>query len=169
MEYSPHGLEYTHVCGRIIGYQFNTPDGYVLSHDHTSLTPGNEINEPYVDGVSVTYGFPRQHIWTLYGGGSEDRCCETPATTFQPPSFIEKNYFCDIGNVWRDISFTTPPMWDDEANCPNDDACCAPQSGMCFNTTLTVPTIEYIEIRICADQSSGDEDTPLELVEIYVK
>ena len=72
VEYSPDGVEYTHVCGQIIGYQFGSPDGYSFSHGFYTLTPGNEINEPYVDGVSVTYGNPRQRIWSLYASFSED-------------------------------------------------------------------------------------------------
>ena len=46
---------YQRVCGRITGYQIGSTDVF-----------GGPplINEPYVDGVSVTYGMPRKHIWT---------------------------------------------------------------------------------------------------------
>ena len=89
VEYSPDGVEYAHVCGRIIGYQFGSPDGYSFSHGFYTLTPGNEINEPYIDGVSVTYGNPRQHIWTLYGGVKEFSfgCCNALRSVSQPPPF----------------------------------------------------------------------------------
>ena len=50
--------QYSRVCGRVIGYQFKTPDAF---YRHCS---GRMIDEPYVDGVSVTYGTPRKHIWT---------------------------------------------------------------------------------------------------------
>jgi len=141
VEYSPDGLEYTHVCGQIMGYQFGSPDGYSVSHAYISLTPGNEINEPYVDGVSVTYGNPRQHIWTLYGGLREfdAGCCSTPTSSSQPPSFVEQNYFCDTGNPdghLMTVLFTTSPLWDNDANCPSSATCCAPHSGPWFNTTL---------------------------------
>ena len=49
-------LRYHRVCGRIIGYQIGSTDAF-----HGSQS----IDEPYVDGVSVTYGEPRKHIWTL--------------------------------------------------------------------------------------------------------
>ena len=77
VQFSPDGYEYTQVCGRIIGYQFAYPDGRVASSNpyFITLTPGYELNFAYVDGVSVTYGSPRQHIWTLYGGFRPDRCC----------------------------------------------------------------------------------------------
>ena len=172
VQFSPDGYEYTQVCGRIVGYQYASPDGYIFSHHFITLTPGNEINEPYVDGVSVTYGAPRQHIWTLYGGLWPDSCCDTINTV--PLSFLENNYFCDTGNPaaiahWNYVFFHDYPLWDGISGC-DDASCCAPHSGPWFNTTLTAPTTDDIEIRICGDQNNYiDEDTPLELVEIYIK
>ena len=168
VQFSPDGYEYTQVCGRILGYQFATPGGFIPTHHST---PGNEINEPYVDGVSVTYGAPRQHIWTLYGGAVSAGpygCC---ATANPAASFLENNYFCDTSNPATGLNFVLfpdSPLWDGIAGC-DDASCCAPHPGPWFNTTLTAPTTDDIEIRICADQSTADEDTPLELVEIYVK
>ena len=50
--------EYSKVCGKIRGFQTGTPDSFANSaHD------GLEGN--YVDGVSLTHGHPRQHIWTF--------------------------------------------------------------------------------------------------------
>jgi hypothetical protein len=51
------------VCGRALGYQFGDTDAFFAN--------GNgdiPINEPYVDGLSITYGSPRQHIWTFAAG-----------------------------------------------------------------------------------------------------
>ena len=31
-------------------------------------TQHNDINSFYVDGVSITYGTPRKHLWTLMCG-----------------------------------------------------------------------------------------------------
>ena len=50
------GVQYFQVCGRIIGYQLGQPEAFYL---------GRELNQRYVDGVSLTYGSPRQHIWTF--------------------------------------------------------------------------------------------------------
>ena len=159
VQFSPDGYEYTQVCGRIIGYQFATPG---------LLPPHNNIDEPYVDGVSVTYGAPRQHIWTLYGEIYQTGCCGD----YAEPTFVDNNYFCDTGNPHGNfqgfILFPDSPLWDGISGC-DDASCCAPHSGPWFNTTLTAPTTDDIEIRICADESTANEDTPLELVEIYVK
>ena len=48
---------YSRVCGRIIGYQVVTPDGFRDTVD-------TNINQSYMDGVSITYGIPRTHIWS---------------------------------------------------------------------------------------------------------
>jgi hypothetical protein len=60
--YSSAGLTYTKVCGRVTGYQVGHPDAF-----HSS----DSINESYVEGVSITHGSPRSHIWTLAAGLSE--------------------------------------------------------------------------------------------------
>ncbi len=49
------------VCGKILAYQYNTPDAYSRSGDSN-----------YVDGVSLTHSSPpRQHIWTFVAAWSE--------------------------------------------------------------------------------------------------
>ena len=48
-------IEYQRVCGRVIGYQDKSPDGF--------LNADRSINDIYMDGVSITYGQPRNHIW----------------------------------------------------------------------------------------------------------
>ena len=164
VEYSSNGYEFTQVCGRIIGYQFASPDG---------ISAGFGYHDIYVDGVSLTYGVPRRHIWTFYAGWREGEfgCCYS---MYSVVSQVGENYFCDTGNPdafpWLNTFFTDHPLWDGIPNCPsNNDTCCAPHSGPWFYVNLTSPTTDSIEIRICGDQSSYDEDTPLELIEIYVK
>ena len=49
----------TQVCGRVNGYQFGSTDAFGNYHiyDQTS------IERTYVEGVSLTHGQPRKHIW----------------------------------------------------------------------------------------------------------
>ena len=49
--------QYSRVCGRIIGYQVGSPDGFNQYYGMISL------NQGYMDGVSITYGYPCHHIW----------------------------------------------------------------------------------------------------------
>jgi len=63
--YNTYGINYSHVCGRVIGYQYATPSAF-------SRNSGT-IDSYYVDGVSLTHGPPgaRQHIWTFAAGFTE--------------------------------------------------------------------------------------------------
>ena len=47
----PTNGQYSRICGRVIGYQVLTPDGF-RHHDHTG----------YLDGVSITHGESHHHI-----------------------------------------------------------------------------------------------------------
>ena len=58
------GGDYTRVCGRIIAYQDNSPDAMWAYTRGVATT----IDNSYVDGVSLTHGSPRQHIWTFAAG-----------------------------------------------------------------------------------------------------
>ena len=56
MNYSLTSIRsYTKVCGQVIGYQIGSTDVFVNQQ--------NSINTGYVDGVSITYGVPRTHIY----------------------------------------------------------------------------------------------------------
>ena len=62
--YSTGSEQYDQVCGRITGYQIGTVDAFIDG-------PDVAIDTYYVDGVSVTRGSPRQHIWTFAAGVDE--------------------------------------------------------------------------------------------------
>ena len=59
--YSTYGISYSHVCGRVIGYEYNSPDPF----SERSTT----IDSYYVD-ASITHGAAgrRQHIRTFVAG-----------------------------------------------------------------------------------------------------
>ena len=110
---------YQNVCGMALGYATNSPDAFL------NQTVG--IDGAYLDGVSITYGLPRQHIWSLGVGHSNQvysiyRCpCDNSNRNEAPlpPSFVGNNYFCDSdhinGEVWDGActsnccTFNNPP------------------------------------------------------------
>ena len=100
--FSNDTLEYSRVCGKIIAYQYGTPDAFAPSG-----RPSNpSINTYYVDGVSLTHGSPRQHIWTLAAvHGLHFNCpCtnnNTASQATQPPAFVRNDYFCDTESSTR--------------------------------------------------------------------
>ena len=47
--------------------------------------------------------------------------------------------------------------------------CCSAPGLPWFHKILNTATTDYIELRVCADQSTSDEDAPVAQYEIYVK
>ena len=177
--YSTFGMNYSHVCGRVIAYQHGSPDAFGYSASQT-------LEGYYVDGVSLTYGSPgsRQHIWTFAGGLVEnnpsrypaDSCpCDDRATARSlVPSFVGNDYFCESGNPgprYSNSLYANDPLWDGQG-C-GSSSCCELSYPLgvtppWFCKQLPQPTTDDIEIRICRDQDH-DEDTPIELIEVYIQ
>ena len=169
LTYSTGSEHYDQVCGRIIGYQSGTPD--------TFNRASRSIDSYYLDGVSVTYDSPRQHIWSFVGGldeGHHSVCpCVTGSTTgTRIPSFVDQNYFCEAGITRYSSGFglwpNGDPLWDGQG-CGPTSSCCTFNSPPWFNVQLSSPTTDDIEVRICGEEAIENEDTPIQLIELYVK
>ena len=165
--YPVNGIEYSRVCGRVIGYQFGTPGSFFVAS-------AQGLNGHYVDGVSITYGSPRNHIWTFaasYGLVETSNGCPCDTDSFQGtvPSFIGRDYFCESGHTTQIIHdlFPNNPLWDGR-DCLSESMCCMYNNPPYFCQTLDAPTTEDIEVRLCCNEEIEDEDTPLELIQIYV-
>ena len=174
-----HGIEYSRVCGRVVGYQFGNPDAFEPYVRRLKTT----INSCYVDGIILTHGqSPRQHIWTFAVGIDEaetrgyfNSCpCMNLYTTRLPP-FIGQDYFCDSGDTLDDrqpgksVFFPTNPLWDGQG-CGGNDTCCEFNNPPWFCKQLPQPTTDDIELRLCmVTQQNNWEDSPIEIVEIYIK
>ena len=167
VNYTTGSEQYEQVCGRIFGYQVGFSDGFY----DASIS----INAEYVDGISVTHGSPRQHIWTFTGGLDEQdinaafACVNGSTTGNKIPSFVGQNYFCESGLTRWDGSSdfsSDDPLWDGQG-CGPTSSCCIFNSPPWFNVRLPFPTTDYIEVRICSDTITGD--TPIQLLELYVK
>ena len=173
--YSTEGTEYSRVCGRIIGYQFGSPEAFLLENGDDQQT----IDGAYVDGVSLTYGNPRQHIWTFAAAldNREDiRSC--PCTDINReenitiPPYVDNDYFCETGvptgQISRHTFYPDDPLWDGEG-CGPTSACCTFNNPPWFCKHLPQPTNDDLEIRICAAHSVFYKKTPIQLVEIFIK
>ena len=193
VQFPSNGIRYSQVCGRVVGYQYNSPDGNYPG-DYTAETPGsvitsehNNINSYYTDGVSITRGSSRKHIWTLicglneaslYSGHSDGRyncpCSQSSLQNSTLQSFIGNDYFCESGNPSTDGSFaaqlyTQDPLWDGKGCGSLEENCCSAPGLPWFNNVLNSTTTDYIELRVCGDQGTNDEDVPVSFYEIYVK
>ena len=170
-----HGIEYSHVCGRVIGYQNKSPDAFSRYHYNRSTT----IDDSYVEGVSLTHGqSPRRHIWTFAAAADEIHAQEwvCPCTrtdrlyTGTIPPFIGQDYFCETGSRAQHhlIFYPEDPLWDGQG-CGGTSTCCSFNNPPWFCKQLPQPTTDDIELRLCANEAISNEDTPLEIVEIYIK
>ena len=188
VQFPSNGISYSQVCGRVVGYQYESPDAVQHGEWRNKKYIGgtdpkhNDINSVYVDGVSITRGSPRQHVWTLMAGllGSHilwDGRFNCPCSngSKQGPhvqSFVNNNYYCESGayTSWGNTLNASDPLWDGKGCGTLEKACCSVPGLPWFhrdygNTTTT----DYLELRVCADQETDDEDTPVSFYEIYVK
>jgi len=157
-------VEFSQVCGRTIAIQNDTPNGFGYPDD---------IEGHYVDGVSITHGSPRQHIWSFATYASDDYtsvayicpCSQPSLNVPPPPSFVGNNYFCDTAaethvNGWH----PDDPLWDGQG-CPSTSICCSFNNPPWFSTTLPQSTTDDIEVRTC---NSHDFITII-LLDLYIK
>ena len=160
------GLEYRRVCGRVIGYHVTSPDAF-----HTN----RNIDQIYLDGISITRGSPRNHVWSYVGAWTESErvrnlCPCRYSGANQPPAFVGDNYYCESANPDRqfiyDQVFPNDKLWDG-LQCEHEGTCCITKSPPWFSVDLTNPTSDDIEVRICGNESTANEDTPVELLELF--
>ena len=172
--FSVHGLEYSRVCGKVIGYQFGSPDAFWPYNNNKGLT----LAQVFPDGVVLTHGSSCNHIWCFAAGHNQGLnaahgcpCSTSSRFTGTVPPFIGDCYFCDSGSPHSNTGsflYDTDPLWDGEG-CRNSDHCCTFHNPPWFCKDLPQPTSDDIELRICGNQALSNEDTPIELVDIYIQ
>ena len=175
--FSTLNIPYSKVCGMAVGYHKGRgPDGF-----YSNGFLAQSINGPYVDGLSITYGTPRKHIWT-YAIGYTDKsnnkvsnncpCSQYPGTS--PPSFVHDNYYCESGTMVNSASelvsnvFINDPLWDGNG-CSSNNNCCSEPNLPWFYRQLPLKANEDIETRLCHDEPSYDEDILIKEFQLYVQ
>ena len=171
--FSPNGLNYSQICGRVTAFQYAHTDAI-----SPGVFAGHGIDSWYVDGISFTRGYPREHVWTLMSAlydnvlSNTDSCpCATGSTIVQP-SFIGNNYYCESGNPnsWYGnyLFYPNDALWDGQQCAALESPCCTNPNLPWFHRTLN-STSEYIEMRVCGNERPYNEDTPISFYEIYIK
>ena len=168
----PVQVSYSQVCGIVRGYQDYTPDAF------NPFTSGhNTIDTYYVDGVSITHGSPRRHMWTYVNGLSElysyegHRC---PCARSDPndrsgvPTFVGEHFYCESGfsgTTYYDRVVWEDPLWDGQ-NCVAPGNKCCERYGWFYRDVSS--STDDIELRICGDQPITNEDTLINHYEFWV-
>ena len=172
--FSTSGVQFSTVCGRIIGYQDRGVEAFEPYFSNPSLT----IDSAYVEGVILTHGTsPRTHIWTFAAAIDETSgyyqekcpCSNVDLTQTAPiPPWVGNDYFCDSGtrNVNSDWNRFHPedPLWDG-MGCGPSSTCCSLNNPPWFLKRLSSPTTNDIEMRVCA---GSNDETPIEMIELYI-
>ena len=164
---------YSRVCGQVISFQVGSPDAF------TKIFPNRNPENIDIDGISITLGIQYQQlIWSFVAGIAEnsniyiDQKCPCSFTSGKgSPPHIGNNYYCESGNpndtYVNNHTYVNDPLWDGQ-QC--EGTCCTgTNTPPWFSVQLPAPTTDTIQVSICADQGSNDEDTPVELIEIYVQ
>ena len=100
-------------------------------------------------------------IWTYTADHEYVVRCLCAASINPPlPSFVGNHYYCEGG---------TDILWDGK-DCPGSEAfCCKNTKQPWFYRELDDTTQENIELRLCGDEGVPNEDTPLDIIELYVQ
>ena len=128
--FSSRMYEYHQVCSRAIGYQVSTTDAFGPSRGRQSFP--HTINDAYVDGLSLTHGRVRTHIWTFAAGNSERNdiytcyCGGSTTHGMQPPAYVGRNFFCEsavntLTSAQINTFYAQDPLWDGQ-NCPHTNS-----------------------------------------------
>ena len=96
--FSTNGTSYQRVCGRARGYQKGYTVGFIAEHNTYK-----GIDGWYADGLQISYGSPRQHIWSYVAGVFDNRthnsnCPCADGGGRAPPTFVGTHYYCESGN-----------------------------------------------------------------------
>ena len=180
VQFPSNGISYSQVCGRVVGYQWGSSDAVNDAPHHNH----NDINSYYVDGVSITRGSPRQHVWTLMAGLNEASiyqdgrfncpCSQGSIQNSTLQSFIGNDYYCESGNpatggLWQNILYTSDSLWDGKGCGSLEGNCCTAPDLPWFHKVLNTTTTDYLELRVCGDEEPNGEDVPVSFYELYVK
>ena len=167
----PSRGKYSQVCGLVAGYESGSMNSF-----NPNYFDDKTINDVYVDGISITHGNPRQHLWTYVVGLQEaahSSCGQCPGDRADYPAscipdFVGNDYYCETGwvssftkgrHVWDDA------LWDGKG-CHLSTAHSCDRYGWFHKQVNT--TTDYMEVRLCANQETSIEDVLAELIEIWV-
>ena len=146
----PVNMNYSRVCGRVVGSGINTPDGFRRHSSDKAV---------YVDGVTIFRdSFSPEHVWTFASDRHQECKCLTDTSY---TDIVGSNYFCDgTGNN----------LWSDSSGCQSSSSnCCGPNHPPWFSTSLSLRSPEDLLVSICCDQPVHDEDVVVKEVLLYVQ
>ena len=149
--FSSPGARYREVCGRVSGYVRSSPDAF---------------RSRFPDGITITQGSANRHLWSYVADHYPCGNCKRIGS-----AVVGRHYYCDSAtnsrSFRRNHDYWNQHLWA-TSECParSGATCCG--NGGWFHRKIS-PTRDHLSVRLCTDQSHGDEEVYADLVEIYVK
>ena len=180
-----NSTSYSKVCGKVVGYQKGSMGAFFPSakkhgqfpDEFTPTKHSRSLDGIYVDGISITTGSPRKHVWT-YAVGTSDAgtssagncpCAKYPGP--DPPTYVGYHYYCESDSTRKPDAFklyTDDTLWDGEG-CLPENSCCYRAGMPWFFRQFPVALTGNIEVRICYDQTFSDEAVAVEQIQLYAQ
>ena len=164
-------LTYSQVCGKVLGYQYGSTYGTGTRRSDS------DINSAYIDGISLTHGYPRRHIWSYISGYQENHdtycpCGSTEGTVIRASLFVGNDYYCESGNPYNNAQqtlYTEDILWDGSRCGSKEQSCCTRPGMPWFYKPLLYTTSDPIELRVCGSEDTNSQDVPFFCIELYIK
>ena len=160
-----HGVPYSRVCGMASGYRYHSPEAF-LRYDCPDCE--NNIDKAYLDGVSITYGSPRTHIWSYTAAWSGEgdqpappKCPCADGSNLQSPEFVGEDYYCEEGDGSE--------LWSGKECGGGGWSCCQHRDLPWFCKELPEPTTQDLEVRFCIDEGTENENVYVEMIQLLVQ
>ena len=177
--FSTNSTSYSKVCGKVQGFQKGSMDAFSPSAHGGRTASSRSIDGGYVDGISITSGNPRKHVWTYAIGITDDEshptvncpCAKYPGP--DPPAYVGSYYYCESGNTGdfvgeSDTFYDNDPLWDG-AGCLPENSCCYDAGMPWFFRQFPVTVTDDIEVRLCYDEGFDNEGVVVEQIQLYVQ
>ena len=186
--FSVNGVSYHKVCGQARGYQVESTDAFggprhVRGSSEFKYIKG--IDDAYVDGLSITIGSPRKHVWTFASGNNDNNtasvdvnlssdefacpCAAIPGLS--PFAFVHDNYYCESGSDGGghvDNIYMSDALWDGSQCDGAGDNCCAEAGQPWFYRKFPFAYQSNVEARICADEGYNNEGVLVDRLQLFV-
>ena len=174
-----HDIDYSKICGKVIGYQYFNTWGFGPNRFNT-----DGIDGVYLDGVSITHGSPRNHVWSFASAPDtmnyhyehvQCPCLTGPNTTNFTgiiPPFVGDHYYCETGSgaaLRQRKYYFEDPLWNGEGCKGEGDNQCCQRGGPWFCADLNTTTIDAVELRLCTNSPLSNENVVLEKIELYMQ
>ena len=171
--FTTYNVTFNKICGQVKGYQKGSPEAF-----HSTKYDTKSINDHYVDGLSITLGNPRKHVWTYAAGQSDDHthpdhncpCAAIPGP--DPPAFVGDHYYCESGNTGNfdfNEHYTSDMLWDGYGCHHANNNCCTNPDMPWFFRQFSRSVDDYLEARICTREGFHNEDILVENIELYIQ